>query len=106
MSVLSPHAIFNCSSGTDQSGPAQATGDSLLMFLGSNLSPGSAAAALTVYDGPAGNAIILLTLAAPSSGGTANGVLASNYAVRDKTNGIHYTLTGTGATAQLYWQTG
>lgn len=104
MTALSPHSIFNCAIGADQTGPSVGTGETLLYFLGGNLTPAAAAAALTVYDGAAAGNIVLLTLAAPASGGTAPGNLPTEYAVRSTS--IHYTLSGTSATAQLYWQSG
>lgn len=103
MSDIGAHAIFNCAIGVDQVGPAAAVGDSCLNFLGANLTGGSAAAALTVYDGAAAGAVILLTLGG-AAGVNAGGVLPSFSAVKNKF--MHYTLSGTGATAQIYWQTG
>lgn len=104
MSDLNAHAIFQCVIGADQAGPAVATGDTVLNFLGANLTGGSAAATLTVFDGAAGGGVQLLTLAA-GVGVNAGGVLPSFYVVKAAA-GLHYTLAGTGATAQLYWQTG
>ena len=105
MSASSAHAIFNCVVGADQAGPVKATGDSTLFFLGANLSPAAAASALTVFDGAAAGNVVLMTLVAPASGGTAPGNLPSLYAVNAAV-GMHYTLSGTAATAQIYWQTG
>lgn len=104
MSALSPHAIFNCAVGTDQQGPSTGTGDSVLNFLGGNLTAAAAAATLTVFDGAAAGNVVLLTLGTPASG-NAGGVLPSLYVVKAAA-GIHYTLSGAAATAQLYWQTG
>lgn len=105
MSALTPHAIFNCVVGADQVGPQFGTGDSVLNLLGANLTAAAAVVALTVFDGAAAGNIILLTLAAPING-NAGGVFPSNYSVQSKANGLHYTLSGVGATAQIYWQTG
>lgn len=104
MTGFTPHAVFNCVGGTDQAGPATAAGDTVLYFLGANLTPAAAASSLTIYDGAAAGNIVLMTLAAPASGGTAPGNLPTECAVR---NGfLHYTLSGASATAQIYSQTG
>ena len=103
MSELSAHAIFNLAIGADQTGPAKATGDTTLNFFGANLTGGSAAATLTVFDGAAAGAVVLMTLGA-AIGANAGGVLPSFSVV--KAGFIHYTMAGTGATGQIYWQTG
>lgn len=103
MSDVSAHSIFNCVVGADQVGPAAATGDNNLNFLGGNLTAAAATVALTVFDGAAAGNIVLLTLAAVANG-NAGGVLPSFSVVKNKV--LHYTLSGVGATAQLYWQTG
>lgn len=104
MSSLNAHAIFNCTVGADQAGPALATGDSVLFFLGGNLTAAAATSTLTVFDGAAGGNVVLLTLSCVANS-NAGGVLPSSYAVKAAA-GLHYTLAGASATAQLYWQTG
>lgn len=103
MSDLGAHSIFNCTVGADQAGPSAATGDTNLNFMGANLTAAAATVALTVFDGAAAGNIVLLTLAAVANA-NAGGVLPSFSVVKNKF--MHYTLSGVGATAQLYWQTG
>lgn len=103
MAANSPHTVFNCVVGAAQAGPAKAVGDTVLFFLGGNLTPGSVASALTVCS-EVGMTNVFLTLGAPASGGSVPGIMASLVAIN--TGALFYTLSGTGASAQLYSQTG
>lgn len=103
MSAISAHQVFNCVVGAAQTGPAVGIGDSVLFFLGANLSPAAAASALTVASN-VGMTLILLTLVAPASGGTVPGIMPSLVAVNGGAS--FYTLSGVGASAQIYYQTG
>lgn len=98
-------SIANLAIGADQQAAAPDSGSVILKFRGAKLSGGTAAATLTVYDGPAANNKILATLAAPTGG---SDVIQPGYwfAAAKDPGGIHYTLAGTGATAQIMYSTG
>lgn len=104
MSLMDICQSINLVVGTDQVAVSAGPGDSFLYFIGAQLSPAAAASTLTVYDGPAASNKVLTTVAAPASGGTALG--GPFMSVPTQSGSIHYTLSGSGATAQLFWRTG
>ena len=103
MTADSPHSVFNCAIGANLAGPAAGTGETVLNFLGANLTPGSTASALTVGF-PSNLTTVLLTLGGPASGGSVPGIMPSLVAVNG--GALFYTLSGTGASAQIYSQSG
>src|SRR5690242_7244024 len=72
-------------------------------YVSALLHPGSAACTLTVFDGPAANNKVLAFLEGVANGQSVGEQLTHPVAFSggDGTQGLHYTLTGLGAQAQI-----
>lgn len=71
-----------------------------LIYCGALLSPGSAAATLTIYDGPVASGKIIAQLVGAANGASVADPL-QGYSIIINASTIHAALTGTGATADI-----